>query len=232
MTIWVTSYNRYEHFLLYAKECCKKSNLIIICFNVLPSSLLHKEKKIASWFAHLITRHTSQNSFSFCLFSPQRHSLPWEWRRKKVDVVVYSKHITTTDVHSEWNTCGFSPSSSFSISSLSSFLFIPNWLTGGRKVFTLTRRWYGGWEGMKMEIYNEWARRRENIFERKIFLLFYYMYIYRNINIYRVWYYSYYLLLPLLLCRFHSLGIVCAIINNCIVKREKYRERFVCAKNV
>lgn len=122
--------------------------------------------------------HTSQNSFSFCLFSPQRHSLPWE----RVSESVWKKgwcccvrHITTTtDVHSEWNTCGFSPSSSFSISllSLASFPFIPNWLTGGGKVFTLTRwRWNEGWRWR----FTASERERAKIFFREedfSFLLF------------------------------------------------------------
>lgn len=86
------------------------------------------------------------------------------------------------------------------------------------------------WMKMEKDLQREGAIKRKKNILRKFFF-----YIYRNINIYRVWYYSYYLLLPLLHCMSFSFIIVCAIINNCILKKGRKKilkeiRLYVCSK--
>lgn len=124
--------------------------------------------------------------------------------------------------------------------SLHSYLFLTGWLTGGKKgVYTnevVLRGWLCRKESESVDEdgkrFTTSEREEEKIFfERKNFF-FLYIPKYKHIPC---------LILQLLLVApsltlhvafIHS-GIVCAIINNCIVgKREKYRKRFVyvCSK--
>lgn len=187
----------------------------------------------ASWFAHLITPHSH-------FYSVIHAATPFIMMRKKVDVVVYNSSSSSTRMYIQ--RVKYLWLFTIIIFHLTLSPFIPNWLDGWRwnGLREGMNEMGGGWwrrrGGREMEIYNSVSERK--YFESEDFSFpSSSFFIYRNINTYRVWYYSYYLLLIHSRLSFtHSRCVLCAIINNCIVKKEKNTEResekFVCTENV